>query len=190
MESVELLLWVILVCLALLAGAVLYLLASRRHYQRVDYARLIDEEHWEKRLKARLDRLEQLLTDLADYDRRRREELDTFAAEARRELADQVRRAREEIVSEVLMRPDGWDRLLYDHSGAGVPSVPGPDAATGLAAAGREAPAPRTLRGKRQQGIRELLEQGHSAQQISRLLGVSRHEVELVAAFVFTERDA
>lgn len=190
MESVELLLWVILVCLALLAGAVLYLLTSRRHYQRIDYSRLIAEENWEKRLKARLDRLEQLLTDLAEYDRRRREELDSFAAEARRELADQVRHAREEIVSEVLMRPDGWDRLLYDHSGAGLPPAAGPEPVARSTAAERIAPAPRTLHGSRQQGIRELLEQGHTAQQISRLLGVSRHEVELVAAFVFTERDA
>lgn len=190
MEGVELLLWVILVLLVLLAGAVLFLLASRRHYQRVDYSHLVAEEGWEKRMRARLDRMEQLLGDLAEYDRRRREELDGFAAAAREALAEQIRHAREEIVSEVLSQPAAWDRLLYQHSGAGLAAGEDQPAGLGPVAARAAAGEPLKLRGPRQQRIRELLEQGCSAQDISQRLSVSRHEVELVAAFVFTEREA
>jgi hypothetical protein len=188
MEGAELLLWMVLLILAVLAGAVLYLLASRRHYQRVDYSRLVEQEIERRHLAGRLDRLEQLIGDLAEYDKRRRRELDAFARETRNEMVERIRRAHDEIVSEVLTNPTRWDQLLLEKSGAQLPE-PEPQL---IAAAVPDANPQlmRFLRGPRQKQIAELLELGNPAAEVVRALGVSRHEVDLVSAIIFKTKSA
>ena len=188
MQGADVLLWLVLLILAVLSGAVLYLLASRRHYQRIDYSRLVEQEIERRHLAGRLDRLEQLISDLAEYDSRRRRELDAFARETRTELVELIKRAREEIVDEVLASPTRWDSLLLESSGAqpaGPPRQPSraPDPE-------ENAQLMRFRRGSRQQQIAELLELGHAAPEVARALGISRHEVELVSALIFKTRSA
>jgi len=48
----------------------------------------------------------------------------------------------------------------------------------------------RFLKSPRQQQIAEALELGYTSQEVSRLLGVSRHEVELVSAIIFKNKSA
>jgi hypothetical protein len=199
MEGTDTLLWLVLLILALLAGAVLYLLASRRHYQRTDYAGLVEQDTEREQLKARLKRLEQLLADLAEYDRRRRSELEAFAREVRAELAAEIRRAREEITAEVLADPRRWEQLLLQQSGAQYPAdeAPGapsfarmPQPAAPGDSAGDNPQLLRFLNSPRQQRIAELLEQGLGAQEVAQQLNVSRHEVDLVSALMFRTKSA
>jgi len=198
MEGTDSLLWLVLLILALLAGAVLYLLASRRHYQRIDYSRLVEQDVEREQLTARLKRLEQLISDLAEYDRRRRSELEAFARETREQLAAEIRRAREELVAEVLADPQRWEQLLLDKSGAQPPETPPEPAmpapslepAAQLSGEGENPQLLRFLKGPRQRRIAELLEQGLSAQEVAQLTGLSRHEVDLVSALMFKTQSA
>ena len=188
----EYLLWVVLLLLAALAGAVMYLLVSRRHFQRVDYGALLDQEERQRRLQVRIEQLEQMLGDLAEYDLRRRQELEFFVAAAKEELAAMVGRARSEIIDEVLNRPERIDSLLLHESGAGVDPVVQPPAQPRAGRPERD-DSPnmvRFLKSERQQQIAEALELGYTSQEVSRLLGVSRHEVELVSAIIFKNRSA
>jgi DNA-binding NarL/FixJ family response regulator len=193
MEGSDSLLWLVLLILALLAGAVLYLLASRRHYQRTDYSRLVEQDVEREQLNARLRRLEQLIADLAEYDRRRRSELEAFARETRAELAAEIQRAREQIVAEVLASPERWEDLLLQQSGA-LPPAPPPTTTEPVIAEDTQAPENpqllRFLKGPRQRRIAELLEQGLGAQDVARQLSVSRHEVDLVSAIMFKTKSA
>jgi len=188
MEGTDSLLWLVLLILALLAGAVLYLLASRRHYQRIDYSRLVEQDTEREQLLARLRHLEQLIGDLAEYDRRRRTELEAFARETRAELAAQIKRARVELSAEILESSARWEQLLLQQSGAPPPAAA--EAAAGATAAPDSPQMLRFLKSPRQQRIAELLELGHTAQEVSQLSGVSRHEVELVSAIIFKTRSA
>lgn len=180
-------LWVVLLLVALLAGAVLYLLITSRHYQRVDYSFLLDQEERQRRLQSRIRQLEQMIGDLAAYDRRRRRELDHAVKDAKRELGRMIHAARNDIVDEVLNEPRRVDNLLLRESGA---ELRRPDPA------GRERPGSKRdenrnmlnfLKSPRQQRIAEQLELGYSSQDVSRMLGVSRHEVELVASIIFSD---
>lgn len=185
MEGADSLLWLVLLILALLAGCVLYLLITRRNYQRVDYSRLVEQEIERRQLLARLERLEQLISDLGEYDRRRRGELEAFAAETKRELAEQLKRARSELSAEILDKPGRWEQLLLQESGA-QPATAGVQPEPAETADAAESPQMRRfLNSPRQQRIAELLELGHTAQEVSQQLSVSRHEVELVAAIIF-----
>jgi len=179
MGGTELLLWLVLILLAILAGAVLYLLTSRRHYQRVDYSRLIEQEEESRRMAARLERLEQLLAQLTEYDEQRRAEMGAFIDQAKAELATQIQQAHRQIAEEILSHPTGWDQLLLDRAGAEPPATAAdqPDQA--------KAQLGNFKHGSRQFKIAELLELGYTPQEVSRELGVSRHEVELISAMIF-----
>lgn len=187
MQGADLLLWLVLLILAVLSGAVLYLLASRRHYQRIDYSQLVEQEIERRHLAGRLEHLEQLIGDLAEYDRRRRRELDAFASETRSELALSIRQAREEIIEEVLANPARWDSLLLENSGA-QPVVP--QRLLHQEVAEENPQLQNCLRGQRQQQIAEMLELGHPAPEVARALGISRHEVDLVSSLIFKTRSA
>ncbi|MBN2081248.1 hypothetical protein JW859_03465 [bacterium] len=180
----ELLLWLVLILLAMLAGAVLYLLTSRRHYQRVDYSQLIEQEEERRRMAARVERLEQLLARLVEYDRQRRAELGAFIDEAKTELAAQIKQAHRQIAEEILSRPAGWDQFLLDRAGVEPPGVLADDADEKLTQ------VVNFKHGSRQFRIAELLELGFTPQEVSRELGVSRHEVELISAMIFKTKSA
>jgi len=186
----EYLMWVVLLLLAVLSGVVMYLLVSRRHFQRIDYGGLLDQEERQRRLQVRIEQLEQMIGDLAQYDQKRRQELEFFVSAAKEELAAMVGRARSDIVNEVLNNPERIDSLLLHESGArretssAVPPEhhrPEPDNTPNMV---------RFLKSPRQQQIAEALELGYTSQEVSRLLGVSRHEVELVSAIIFKNKSA
>lgn len=186
-----------LVFLALLAGVVLYLVLGQQRFQRVDYSHLLLQEERERQTLARLEHAERLLADLHQYERQRRRELDELIARAGAELAHQVDRAREDITAQVLNHPEVYDRLLAAHSGledAAQPAQTEPvcyAGSRGARAGAQGSPSlVRFLRSPRQQQIAGMLEQGFSHQAVSRELGVSRHEVELVSAIIFSEKTA
>jgi hypothetical protein len=186
-----------LVFLALLAGVVLYLVLGQRHFQRVDYGHLLMQEERERQTLARLEHAERLLADLRQYDRERRRELDELVARAGAELAHQIDRAREDITAQVLNHPEVYDHLLEARSGleSGVQPAPGEPvrgANSRAARAGAQGNPSlvRFLRSPRQQQIAGMLELGFNHQAVSRELGVSRHEVELVSAIIFSEKTA
>ena len=180
-----------LVFLALLAGVVLYLVLSQRNFQRIDYGHLIQQEDRERQLNARLEQAETLLATLREYEYARKLELEQFISAAKQELADEIAAARNAIVSEVLDRPGAYDMLLLADTGA-APIKPQP-----ALLEPQTPPAlnsnPNTMRFCRspyQQRIAEMLECGFTHQEVSRDLGVSRTEVELVNAIIFSEKMA
>jgi hypothetical protein len=180
-----------LVFLALLAGVVLYLVLNQRNFQRIDYSHLILQEEQERQLSARLKQAEDLLTTLREYEHARKLELEHFVAAAMRELADEVAQARGSIVSEVLDRPGAYDMLLLADTGVAPiapPSLqPQPQA---LRAPEHNTNLGRFRRSPHQQRIAEMLECGFTHQEVSRDLGVSRTEVELVSSIIFSEKTA
>lgn len=185
-ESVE---GITLVFLALIAGVVLYLVLSQRNFQRIDYGHLVAQEERERQLLARLQQAEGLLLAMREYELACKLELDHFVTAAKQELAGEIRAARQFIVADVLNRPGAYDQLLLSDTGA-LPATR-PFAAAPAAYAQRENPnLLRFLHSPLQQRIAEMLECGFSHQEVSRELGVSRTEVELVSAIIFSEKSA
>lgn len=183
----------LLLVLVLLGGVVLYLALSQRQYQRIDYTYLITQEERERQVTARLEHLERLLAEFIEYENRRRAELDQLIAAARQSLAQQVGEAQQTIVRNVLGQPSEMDRLLLKHSGAqpAEATPPQPLPPTPVESPGEENPQlVNFLKGPRQQQIAEMLELGHTSHDVSRILGVSRHETELVASIIFRARPA
>lgn len=72
-----------IVMVALLAGAVLHLYLQLRHYQRIDYSALIQQEDIERQATLRLARMEDLLSRLLSEEQRRREEMASALGEVR-----------------------------------------------------------------------------------------------------------
>jgi hypothetical protein len=181
----------ILVFLALLAGVVLYLVLSQRNFQRLDYSHLLQQEERERQIIARLKQAEALLATLREYEQARRLELDRFVAAAKQEIVEEVAAARGSIVAGVLNSPQAFDQLLLAETGSSPINSP-------CASAPRQLPGVRSenhhlvrfLRSPQQQRIAEMLECGFSHQEVSRDLGVSRTEVGLVSAIIFSEKTA
>lgn len=181
----------ILVFLALLAGVVLYLVLSQRNFQRIDYGHLILQEERERQLNTRLQQAEALLSTLREYEAARKLELEQFVSAAKRELAEEVAAARGTIVSEVLDRPGAYDMLLLADTGVAPlkqrPPAPAPQPQR---LPERNSNLGRFCRSPHQQRIAEMLECGFSHQEVSRDLGVSRTEVELVSSIIFSDKTA
>ena len=178
----------LLVFLALLAGIVLYLVLSQRHFQRVDYSQLVSQEEAERRMEARLEHVQRLVRELRAHDEEHRREMGRMVADAQEALSACVSSTRDQIIREVCAQPEKLDALLLS-------------AASSACDTWREEPRPvrnipgnpnlvRFLRSPRQQRIAELLEQGLGPQEISRRLGVSSHEVHLVGQILFGEKSA
>jgi hypothetical protein len=176
---------VILIMMALLAGVVLWLVLSQRQYQRVDYGAMVDQEERERQLGRRMEHLDRLIGDLIAYERERREELDALVATTRAELEQQVQQAKAEIVRDVLSQGQTFDELLLSQQGV-LPGQPQP-ARGGAAEPGANANLVRFFKNPRQHQIAELLELGHTPAEVSRFLGVSQHEVDLVGSIIFSE---
>jgi hypothetical protein len=180
-----------LVFLALLAGVVLYLVLSQRSFQRVDYSHLVQQEERERQTIARLKQAEALLATLREYEQARRLELDRFVAAAKHEIVEEVASARSAIVSSVLNAPDTYDQLLLAETGSLPIDTTQPGSALLTPRPGGENHhLLRFLRSPQQQRIAEMLECGFSHQEVSRDLGVSRTEVGLVSAIIFSEKTA
>ena len=189
-EGLENVLWLALLLIALLAGAVLYLFINQRGFQRIDYRSLIDQEEQERRLQARLAYIEQLIADFAAYDRRRRQELEQLAEHARAEVAQQLSSARSRLADEILRDAAAVDHLILTQAhtrrsrSAQLPREPMPGDRRG------NANVRRFLDGQRQQQIAGLLEEGYDPREVARILGISRQEVEMISALVFNARSA
>ena len=184
-----------LVFLAVLAGVVVYLALNLRSFQRVDYSHLVEQEQLRQQIETRITYLEDLIARLAELERTRRDEMDAVLAAAKGELKAEVGQARQKILREVLERPATMDELLLHETtvSQAIPAVaddPQASRRASVARSWREAPSiPQALmtHSPRQQHVTELLELGYTHQDISRILGVSRHEVELVASLLFHE---
>lgn len=178
-----------LVLLTLLGGAVLYLAVNQQKYQRMDPSRVLDDDLRERQFEKRLRYLEQLIADLAKLETTKRSELDRVVAAAKQDLGEQVEDARSEIVSHVLLCPEDVDGALLKHAGIHQ----GQDSPTSAHPEPRLANNPSMvnfLRSPRQREIAELLELGYTHQDTSRMLAVSRHEIDLVASIIFSEKSA
>lgn len=167
----------------------LYLAINQHKYQRMDPSRVIDDDLHEKQFDKRLRYLEQLIADLAKLEAKKRSELDRVVAKAKLDLEAQVEEARSEIVSHVLLCPEDVDGALLKHAGihqgqdSRKPSNPEPRL-------GNNRSMVNFLRSPRQREIAELLELGYTHQDTSRMLAVSRHEIDLVASIIFSEKSA
>jgi len=165
------LLWMVLLLLAVLAGAILLLFLNQRNFQRVDYSALINEEEHQRRLNTRLAYVEQLIARLLDLEQQRGGELNRLVERARIDLETQVQQARQQITTELLSRPAQLDFVLLRNAGAPTePVAPAP---------------PRVLTTARQRRIAEMLEEGYDAREVAQMLGISCHEVELVSSLTF-----
>jgi signal transduction histidine kinase len=180
-----------LVFLALLAGVVLYLVLSQRNFQRIDYSHLLKQEDQERQLTARLKQAEDLLATLREYEHSRKLDLERFVAAAKQELATEIAAARGKIIAEVLDRPGAYDMLLLADTGVAPtpPRSPQPQPQP-RSVPERNASLGQFRRSPHQQRIAEMLECGFTHQEVSRDLGVSRTEVELVSSIIFSERTA
>jgi hypothetical protein len=179
-----------LVFLALIAGVVLYLVLSQRSFQRVDYGHLLAQEERERQLITRLQQAEDLLLTIREYELSRRLELEQFVTATKRELVEEIAAARRSIVSEVLNRPGAYDQLLLADTGVLPAGKPQGGMPLTQPATRENANLVRFLHSPHQQRIAEMLECGFSHQEVSRELGVSRTEVELVSAIIFNEKSA
>lgn len=152
------------VMVAVLAGVVIHLWLQLRHYQRVDYAFLVDQEERERRTASRLKALEALVTDLTQYDALRRAELAELLSASQAQLEQQAAQLREMLVAaanaQAALAP------------AGIKSAK-PDATAG------EVEFPTS---SREHAIRIQLARGLGSAQIAAELGLSLAEVELVRA--------
>jgi hypothetical protein len=185
-EAFTTLLGLLLVILAVLAGAVLHLFLNQRNFQRVDYARLLDQEERHHVEQTRQAQLEQLVGDLARLEQRRRHELESLIERAEDRLESNVCEAKQRLIGQLLAEPRQLDGLLCASSG--VHTVPLP-----LARPVSDPANPqllRFLRNPRQLQIAELLERGMAEQEVAHSLGLSGHEVELVSAIIFSARVA
>jgi len=176
------LIWLGLLLMTLLAGAVVYLFLNQRHFQRVDYGHLLDQEERLRQLDARIAHLERLIADLALLEQKRRQELDQFVAETKNDLRQQLAQAQQQQAERAVGSlphavgiPMGWE--LEPPSACQHEPVELPSAV--------EVPLAMPTASWRQQEVIELLEQGCDHQDISRLLGVSRHEIKLVETMLF-----
>ena len=79
------------------------------------------------------------------------------------------------------------DNLLLRESGAEMPRPVASGPRRPGQAAGENRNMVNFLKSPRQQRIAEQLELGYTSQDVSRMLGVSRHEVELVASIIFRD---
>lgn len=175
---------VILIMMAILAGVVLWLVLSQRHFQRVDYDALIDQEERERQLARRMEHLDRLIGDLIAYERERRAELDALVATTRTDLAREVEQAKADIVREVLNQGQTYDELLMSQQGV----APGQSQPVELGMdPAANANLVRFFKNPRQHRIAELLELGHTPAEVARFLGVSQHEVDLVGSIIFSE---
>ncbi len=187
----EIILTVGLVLLTLLGGAVLYLANNQNKFQRVDHARVLDDDLREKQLDTRLKYLEQLIADLATLGKEKRSELDRVVSTAKQELGSQIEEARGEIINQVLMQPEDVDAALLKHSGISHGQfLAEPTKVEPRQVNPNDTSMLNFLRSPRQREIAELLESGYSHQDISRMLAVSCHEIDLVASIIFSEESA
>jgi hypothetical protein len=175
---------VILILMALLAGVVLWLVLNQRHFQRVDYGTLVDQEERDRQLARRMEHLDRLIGDLIAYERERRAELDALVATTRTELSREVEQAKADIVREVLSQGQTYDELLMAQQGV-APGQSRPQQPPEQPAA--NANLVRFFKNPRQHRIAELLELGHTPAEVARFLGVSQHEVDLVGSIIFSE---
>ena len=179
---------IILILLALLTGVVLWLVLSQRNFQRVDYGAYIDQEERDRQLARRMEHLDHLISDLVAYERQRRDELAAMVDSARRDLEQQVQQAKAEIIRDVLSRGGSYDELLASEHGVKLPPVP-PSASQRTVGGGNENLV-KFLRSPRQRQIAEMLELGHTPHEVSRFLGVSKHEVDMVGSIIFSGESA
>lgn len=158
------------VMVAVLAGVVIHLWLQLRHYQRVDYVHLVEQEEREGRTKSRLSALEGLVSDLTAYDAIRRAELAEMLSASQVQLEQQAALLRETLVEAANVRAArASDRQ------AKPPASPAPV----------EFPL-----SSRERAIRIQLAQGHSAIQIAAELGLSLAEVELVRVKLLQQASA
>jgi len=164
---------------ALLAGAVLYLWLQLRYYQRVDYGFLIKQDERERQTLARLAALEQLVSDLSDYDRLHRADLAEMLSSSQTQLELQAATLHD---------------MLRD-AGGGASESPRESRRSRRTAttAGRPSAGPPRgellfLRNEKQWDIAARLRDGDGPREIARALGISLHEVELVRSVIGSQR--
>ena len=179
-----------LVMVALLGGVVLYLAYSLKNYQRIDHGRVLDDDRRQQQTEQRVRYLEQLLSDIAEHEHKRSAQFDEVVRQARQDFAAEVDRARDEIISRVVMRPEEADAMLLKYTGVepGTPSSEPSHPEVEISVIDAEPDSESLvsfLRSERQRNIAELLELGYTHQDVSRMLGVSRHEIELVDSIIF-----
>jgi hypothetical protein len=175
-----------LIFLTLLSGVVLYLVLNQKNYQRVDYSHLITQEERERHLMARVEHAERMIGDLVAFERKQRQDMEALIDLAGQELTTRIAKAREQVLKEVLDDPAQYDRILANSNRlTDLPAAPNPEHRSVSAAGGGNPNLVRFVRSARQQQIAEMLELGFTHQEVSRTLGVSRHEVELVSTIIF-----
>lgn len=182
MEAFVPLFWVVVLLLAVLCCAVLILYLNQRQYQRIDFSSLLNQEEDQRRLESRIAYLEQLIADLAEFEQFRRQELDELITGTRSALEDQVTQAKHAIVHELLKSPERMDTMLLDSAAS---ATRGPASAPAAKAALLPNLKSTTANNPRQRQIAELLEDGFAENEVAYLLGISRHEVDLVSSIVF-----
>lgn len=188
MGGYENIIWLAIVFLVVLGGVVLYLFINQWNFQRVDPKHLIDQEEQQRRLEARIEHLEKLISELKSYNQSKREELEYFVMAAKAEIADKVREAQDEIVGEVINQPDMLDRMLMNQA-----LTRQSDAIPQQSVPARAKTPPRrfqALNSARQRQVAELLEQGLSHDEVAKSTGVSGQEIEMVASIIFDTRSA
>jgi IS30 family transposase len=187
---VDVLLLLSLLFTALLGGAIVYLFANQRHFQRVDYQQLINSEERERQQLKRLKHLERIIADMVAHDKQRRWEMEQLVKRTKRELAESVAKAREEIITDIMRQPSALDSLLLQQAQVLAPQL----ASSEHSDADSGSPSVNTGMGfahsPLQQRIAATLEEGWSTREIAEKLGVSLHEVELVNAIHFQSRTA
>jgi hypothetical protein len=168
------------VMVVILAAAVVYLGLQLRHYQRIDYSFLLEQDERERRTSARIKTLEKLVGDLTQFEALRRAEMTEMLSASQRQLEMQASLLREMLVeaaqTQAPLGASSPQSVTRRHIAAA------PDARAGLElqfpALSRDA----ALMPSRERAIRIQLARGHDGQRIARELGVSMGEVELVRA--------
>ncbi len=193
---------VLLAMLALVTGALVFLFAEQRKFQRANPIEVLRQEDQERRNALRLERLEDLLGRLVEQERRKREE----TASALSEVRSAAFKLRQEI--EELKRTTSNVPLLSSPEVKAVP-VAGPNtespAPVSKAAAVQNVTSENTLdkddedfylppvpasrtqaqphhlpESGRAAAAGNLIQQGLDQQSVARQLGMSSHAVELI----------
>jgi hypothetical protein len=183
---------------ALLAGALLYLWLQLRHYQRIDYSYLISQEERERQTLGRLASLEQLVGDLSAFDRLHRADLAEMLSSSQTQLEMQAGALREMLaaarqaeaasptVRQVIVQPVALEEGAPPERTPSRRRVADPALKPAVAQSGTLL----FLRNERQWDIAAKLQDGAGAAAISRELGISLHEVELVRSVIARRKSA
>lgn len=189
----------ILLLLGLLAIAVVYIVASLRHYQRIDYSRILEQDDYARALDSRIEYLEDLIAQQQDEHQQREAEHQQRIDEARLQFAAELAAVR----SSGAAQAQQVEVLAAEADQTGsVPSAGDAQQQPARSCVGRPRPTAQVSAmieqappppadmlffrcNSRQQEIAALLEAGDSPAEISRKLGASFQEIDLVNSLVF-----